>query len=417
MSVHARTVRVVEVTTPDAFGSSAAETLHAIRAAVSAVLSSIGGMERAVDVATRLDLDRTLAWKIWQVGQGEGPLPSPAHIPGQQGFTLFLEAARRLCDDPAAIQRAHEAFEAFSAFTKRHAGDRAKVDSMLGGLTDQGRERLELALRRDGYRANTHFLGVSAACIYQLDVLIPPQSGQMPDVVRVRGHYGLQWIRPNVSWLLSRSTLVHEDGPTGMLSRQPVGNESDFPLLVDFCSSPTPTLHRRVVGGVTTEDELVNDRVGATSAIDAVTAERMTHMPGRPVESDAVTMSVMTPCERLVFDVLIPPMLDANKPDLRVFSTLQSTYPYIRGEHFHRIPVLEDFHDLGTLGAASSLRFTPAPEVPDHDRLVRWLAGRLGDQMQGSRVWRVRMKYPPVPSCLFAAYRLGGASKARERHE
>jgi hypothetical protein len=407
MPTRTRSTPLVKIDRPD-FGTSAADTLRSLRTATASLLTGLGGVDRAVDVANRLGLDRSLAWKIWQVAQGPGPLPAPAHIPGQQGFALFLSAAARAGADKVALERAREAFEAFGAFTQIHAGDRATVDSMLGALTDQGRSRLELSLRRDGFRSNAHFLGLSASAVYQADFLIPTGSEWMPDIVRVRGHFGLQWIRPNVTWVVARSTLVHADGPTSDLQRRPLVPDpvSGSTLLPEFSSTPTPNVHRRVIGGVTVEDELVRDRVGATGAIDVVTGERISHMPRRDVPTDAVTLAVMTPCERLVYDVIAPSTFLPTTPALRVHSTVQTELPYLRGENFNTIPVFEEFQDMGPVGPDASGSWPVAAEVPRHDRLLEWLGRQLGPSLRGCRLWRLRMKYPPVPSCLAAEYQL-----------
>lgn len=412
MAIRSRSATPVRLPGESDFDASALSTLQSLRAAVSAVFSEVAGLDRAVDVATQLGLDRSLAWKLWQVGQGGGSVPSPAHIPGRQGFATFLAAAARGGAGPASIEAAQAAFEGFNRFTRTHAGDRATAHSMLGGLTDQGRERMEMALRRDGFRASAHFLGLAVEAVYQADVLLRPEPGRLPDVVRLRGHFGLSWIRRNVSWVVSRSTRVTPEGPTDQVRREPLEPGDGSALVPAFCSDPTPTLRRRVVAGVTVEDELVRGRVGATGAVDVVTAERIGHMPraggsgAGAGTTDAVTMALMTPCERACYDVIAPRGLIPRCPSLRVHSTVQTELPYLRGEDFNTIPVLERFEQVGELGPG---RAPGATEVPRHAEMLAWLAERLGEGADGPTdwtIWRVRMRHPPVPSCLAATYQL-----------
>lgn len=397
---------------PGRFAAEATSTLCELRRATAGVLNALGGLDRAVRVASRLGLDRSLAWKLWKVAQGPGACPSVAHIPGRQGFRRFIDAAQAAGVPRDRIRAAREAFERYTLLAATHAGDRAASDTLLGALSHEGRRRHELAIRRDGFRANAAFLGVQAAAMYQLDVLLPRDASESPDVIRVRGHFGLMRSRENVPWLLTRSTLVNADGPSPRLARVALktrpypdrarSDDGGLPVLLpEFSSHPLPPVRRRVVAGVTVEDELLPGPVGRTGAVDVVTGERVMQMPRRRAQQDAVTMSVTTPCERLCYDVAAPADLFAAEPSLRVHSTVQSEHPYLRGPEFCTIPVIESLEALGPARAAP-----PTPEVPRHAELLDWTL-HLADQPADSLLlWRVRMRFPPVPSCVAVTYRL-----------
>jgi hypothetical protein len=394
----------------EAFGDAAIAVLRDLRRSTAGVLTACSGMERPVDVSTRLGLDRSLAWKIWQVAAGAGPCPSAAHIPGRQGFERFLESASKAGVDEGTIHVARDAFRAFQKLTTVHAGDRASVDIMLGTLTDEGRTRLEMALRRDGFRANAHFLGAQVGALYQMDVVLPPRSGFMPDVARVRGHFGLRRNRAGASLLIARTTLVSAEGANPAPRRVPltaiaptIGSHDALPaLLQDFCSRPTPGVTRRTIQGVTVEDELVPGEVGQLGALDVVTGELMAEMRERPVDKQAVTMLVPLPSERLCYDVLLPRafVFDAA-PAARVHSTMQTDLPYLRREDFDAIPVPEHLEALGSAATAP-----PSPDIPHHPEMLAWVLKTLGRNAAEFDLYRLRMRFPPAPSCVGVAYSL-----------
>jgi hypothetical protein len=392
----------------DSFSEEAQSSLRALRQATAEVLSMCVGIERAIDVSTRLGLDRSLAWKVWQVAQGAGECPSPAHIPGALGFDRFLTAAQKSGVAPSRIEHAREAFAKYRQVAADFAGDRATADIMFGALTEEGRSRFETALRRDAFRANAHFLGAHAATVFQVDAILP-RAGYLPDVARVRGLIGLTRVRANVPWLVARTTLVHADGPSQELVRTPLragapqdGEDGLGFLLPQFCSSPLPQLHRRLVQGITAEDEVLPGPVGQMHAVNVVTGELHTHMPRR-VEGqggrDAVILPVTTPCERLVFDVIAPKGL-LREVEFKVHSTVHTDLPYSRGPEYARIPVPESIQDLGSLSSAP-----PAPEVTGHADLIAWLLRRLDQDARELNLWRVRMRFPPVPSAATISYR------------
>lgn len=393
----------------EAFGDAAIAVLRDLRRNTAGVLTACSGMERPVDVSNRLGLDRSLAWKIWQVAAGAGPCPSAAHIPGRQGYERFLESATKAGVDEGMIHLARDSFRAFQRLTSVHAGDRASVDIMLGTLTDEGRTRLELALRRDGFRANAHFLGAQVGALYQMDVVLPPRPGFMPDIARVRGHFGLRRNRPSASLLIARTTMVSSTGASPAPRRVPLtsiahatpSHDALPALLAEFCSRPTPGVTRRTIQGITVEDELQAGEVGQLGAIDVVTGELVTDMPERPVDKQAVTMLVSLPSERLCYDVLLPRgFVYDMQPAARVHSMMQTDLPYLRREDFDAIPVPEHLEALGSAATAP-----PSPDIPRHPDMLAWVLKTLGRSAEEFQLFRLRMRFPPAPSCVGVAFR------------
>ncbi len=387
------------------FEHQAHDVLRTLRRCVSEIISSIGGVGRAVDLSEKLGLDATLGWKVWRIAHGNDTLPSAKHIPGRQAMQRFLDAARVAGTSEEAVERAMQAFMKFQRLARQHAGDRASADIILSSMTAEGRRRIDGELRRDAFRANTHFLGVRAACLYQGDIILPAPRGYMAEVVRLRGMMGLARTRAGSRWVLSRSTLVREDGPSVKLQRRPLEGPMAGPgLLTSFCSQPLPEISRRVVQGVTTEDELGPAEVGRSGAVDIVTGERIFDMPFHPAKEDAVTMSVNTPCESLYYDVMIHPAAVAGLPPRFAFHTL------VHGGLAHQsildrdiVPIPETLEYLGSARSAASV-----PAMPRYAAMLDWVFSKIGRDSDALELYRIHMKFPPLPGCLAVTYRCRG---------
>lgn len=385
------------------FESEAPATLRALRRCVGQLIGALpgGGVHRAVNLSERLALDSTLGWKVWRIGFGEGQFPSPKHIPGRAGMMRFLEAAAAAGVPDKLIEETREAFSKFQKLATSHADDRAGADILLATMTEEGRKRLEHALRRDAFRGNTHFLGVRASCLYQLDIVLPGPDGYMPEVMRVRSLLGLTRTRPGARWLIGRSTLIREDGPSKQLVRTPLDGPADGPgLLTDFCSVPTPSIVRRTVNGVTTEDELGPSGIGRGGAVDIVLGEHISHMPFVATTEDAVTMMVNTPAERLCYDVLLHEDAVAQSPlRFAVHTTIHGGLAGGAALDRDKIPVPEHLEALGRANTAPT-----DPNVQHHAALIEWVTRKANIDLSKLWVFRVVMKFPPIPTVLAVTY-------------
>lgn len=396
------------------FSESARDALLNLRRAVADVLATFPSLDRPVRLAERLGLDTSLAWKIWKVALGDGAVPAASHLPGSAAFERFIAAAEQAGAPRSRTHQAAAAYATLNELLEAHAGDRASGVIMLGFLSEAGRTRTELAMRRAAFRANAHFLGVQARTLYQLDVLARPRgdrAGATPMVVRLRAHFGLTRTRAGVAWMLGRSTQVQPAGPTQVRRRPLTGTTGAHPdespwLVRAFSSSPVPTVLRRTVAGVTTEDELAPGPVGQTGAVDVVLGELIDERPAPSGPVDAMTMCVSTPAEGLCYDVMIEDGLIDGDVRSRVHSTVHGDLPYLRGDHCDVIPTLEAFRLLGPAATVQS-----PVEVPRFREMLSWVLGAAGVNVDRLRAWRLQMKLPPVPSRAAAVFTLAGQTR------
>lgn len=383
--------------------------LHELRRTLGLLLGEVGPTHRAVDLAEVMSLNRSLAWKIWRVAQGPDELPSPKHIPGRAAMESFLRATQSRGASRTTLDAVRRAYDDFESLSKRHGGDRASADILLGGFTGEGRSRMEIQLRRDAFRANSHILGVRMRTRHQLDILAPSPDGHMPLQARVRGCYGLQRTRADARWVLSRSYVIQRSGTTSNYRRTPLApdlpvldGQSPVPILPAFCSPTNLPLLRHEGSNDTVVDELGPSPIGASGAADIVTGELLSDIPHDNVRQDAMAINVRTPSERLCYEICIHrDILRGTTPTLDVYTTLNALTPQDQPDPRDRVPISEQLRALGRADLSP-----PAVEVPRHAELVAWTFDRLGWQSSDFLVFRFSMRFPPIPILIWARYQV-----------
>jgi hypothetical protein len=112
------------------------------------------------------------------------------------------------------------------------------------------------------------------------------------------------------------------------------------------------------------------------------------------------TCNANTPVETLYHDVYVHRDLNFPLPKLLLYSRMPGgpTYPY-DGRH-GQLPVTEDITDLG------SPPDTMVPGLPRYGRMVSYATERLGWPLRDFRGFRLRLRYPPVPSMVLFRFDL-----------
>lgn len=384
----------------------AVDVLGGLRRALAELIGSLPSRPRkASDLADDLGIDRNLGWKVWRASQSRESIPSPKHLPGRSGVDIFLAAAAKAGAPDTLISDVRTGYERFEQFSSIHGGDRASTEIVLSGMTNEGRRRLEMTLRRAAFRANSHFLGTQARTLYRMDIVLPPVPGFMPDTATIRGIFGLWRTRANKPLVIAHSGLIQQRTMkvTSQYQRSPLDSSlgpTDYPFLHDFCSSPLPHINRQVTAdGATIEDELATGPVGRSAAVDIVTAELLRRMPIDTARRGAL-MTIRTPAERMCFDLLLHKSAwDGVVPRVRAHTTVHGEYTAARDDLRDEIPLLETIECLG-----SADRLMPVPEVPRQADITRRAFALLHADPSEFTGFRIRLKFPPLPVCIAMDY-------------
>jgi hypothetical protein len=381
-----------------------------VRNAFAALIAAVPGpVRRASDLRSALGIDGQLAWKVFKVVYVKDPFAAAGHLPGSAAVDKFLKAAARHSLPPERIRSARDAMDDFERLVRVHARNRRALDVMLSGFARDSRSGLEASHRAAAFRGNSYMVGVQARVQLKTFML---QCGSEPDrvdVAGIRGFIGLRRLRPNTSWVISRSWAWDDDGHTRPgLKREPIEPESvavengcAVPLLRDYCSKPLPRFRRVVRPPNVSEDELVEGPVGETGAVTCLTAEVMRNAIRRfPEERNRVvgaTVDMRTPCEALLLDLFVRHDLYGRlDPELIVYSELAGGLPFpAGGRNRPRVPVSETVEHLGRGSSGAH-----TPDVPRYAEMVRYVFKRLGWDEKLFDLYRVRMEYPFIPTSI-----------------
>jgi hypothetical protein len=389
--------------TPDAgsFEAEAAQVVAEIRELFAAVIESgVGRVRTAQEVSDGFKIQRKLGWQISKVAYGPDPLQAAHHIPTPRGLETWLRAAGAMNVGEDLLGSVREASGRFERLIEVHCEDRDKLGIMLGVVGKSVDARAEARLRRYAFQGNSYIFGVRAKTMLSLTILAPSRRKHYLDVARVQGLLGFVRNRADVQWLIAQTAAYSGAGRAALTpDREPLdpstaGANQGVPLIGAYCSTPTPPVQRRPGGDGIVFDELLPGPVGQTAELDIVTGEVLRAIAPAHATHDGEVAdfgpAVRTPSESLVCDLMVHRDLFGEvERTLRVYSQLFSP---VSREKRDELVVSERIASLG-----AGLGRVHTPDVPRYARLAQDTMSGLGWDPDAFDVYRVHMKYPPVP--------------------
>ncbi|MFN7020908.1 MAG: hypothetical protein ACK4WH_06225 [Phycisphaerales bacterium] len=356
------------------------------------------------EISRRFGLDKTLTWRIARVVRAKDPWEAVPHIPRRPSIGIFTRAMARHGAPPDLIASVHDALNQFERCVEVHSGDRETLEMMLGfqprGTTAK---RME-AFRKAGFQANSAIWGVRARLQIGVQVMAPSMAdpGSL-SLSTVCGLVDFRRLRPDVPWTIAAPSrwdeLQSEQGMVGPLPIDLSLSPHDPPLLADFCSSPLPKMKAVKESRDLTRYMLTEGPVGNTAAASVIfgwryprSASKFQSYPGEEGEHGVV---LSTPVELLIQDLYIHRSLDfAFNPEGVVYSQLPGgpRYPE-HGRQASQLPVASEVVDLG-----ESPPDTTSPEMHRFGEMVEAACHASGYPLDEFRGYRLRIKYPPIPS-------------------
>jgi hypothetical protein len=394
------------------FADEARRAVHQLRGALHDVVGHLSAdrIMRPSQLATALDLDSRLAWKISKVIGVQDPFAASQFIPGRTGIRIFVRAARRHKVPEAVVDAVDAAFRNFRQVLNSQAGDRQTFNAMLAGHVTGSEARADLEHRRGAFQHLSYIWGVQART--HLTSFIVRPSEQRPgyyDSVTFHGFIDLRWIRPKVSWRLRRMCTIDDCGNIRTdfqrqpLSSSPEAEATGVPFLREFCSEALPKLRRPDEPYADTAYQLVEGSVGNAGQLTCLLAEIARGVePYTRSENYARVVfaaSPRTPVETLIFDLIVQRgMLGRLSPTAHMFGDLFDrgfNDPPLEAD---RLPLVEQVEYLGAGADALS-----TPEVPRYPEMARFAFDRVGWPESEFDVYRLRIAYPPIPATVWLA--------------
>jgi len=366
-----------------------------------------GGSPRAHEVADAFKVHRKLGWQLWNVAYGEEPLLSLQYMPSAHGIRVWHQAAANCGVADDLLAGLLETATRFEELVSTHAQDRDQFEMMLGACEAQRDEQTDERWRKQSFMGNSYVWGVRAKTYFTLLMLHPSARNGFFDMARVHGLLGLVRTRPNVRWPFAQSVVYSAEDERHPMRAPLLESEATratgVPLLEPFCSQPLPAVQRRVGQMGMLEDELLPGAMGETGESTIFTGEALREVaPIYQTEPDENAMfgtGVRTPSALLIYDHLVHHALfPETERRLRVYSELIS--PVTRDER-DLLPVPEKVEHLGRGG-----RRLRTAEVPRYQEMMDVICERLGWKLEDFEHYRVRMRYPPMPTAVMVEHDL-----------
>ena len=361
---------------------------------------------RGIDLVSKLSVDLKLAWKITRISKANDPFECVRYLPGQSGWDIFCDAAEKIGTAKALVAAARQSFAKVKDAGLAWGGDARGFELLAAGLARIGDPRVGLEHRKNHFTSGSYVWGIRAKSLIRLDVIHPASDGRNIEMATVRGFVDVERLRADAPWYLEVPFCVDDlaSGPMDVRF-EPIdladrGRGAPF-LLKRFCSDGVPTFEapkrERVPRVVELPIGSVGVECGFTLFHGAVCRGTIPMYRTPENEFASLMMKIQTPCERIVFDVLLHKDLIIGDfpPTGSMFSVLDGWRGQFSHQNRDRIPIDYEIKEVKSGKRAVGYEgFGRMEEL--HDSTL----ARGGWDRKVFRHFRAEIAYPPVPSTM-----------------
>lgn len=393
------------------FEVHAVRVMADLRRAFLGVIEGLpGGAARAADLERALGVSRTLGWQIHRIATASDPLEAGLRVPGTAAVRQALRGARSAGVADDRIARANAAMTEFEALVKRHAGDRATFETMIGSLAGGEVEAIDLKTRRQAFRVHSQIWGVQVKTYLSCGVLMPGASSDLMDLAFVCGMRDVRRLRPGVPLPVMGQRITDNCGDRLPPSIGPgeALSESGGPMLLrEYCSQPLPELETLVDDGTMTtllRDAPLGNAGARTVYLASISRGLRWNMPADAPNHHIAFAMISKPMEMLVLDVLVHRnMFGELSPNAKVYGSLDhlgETDPYaFRPDE--TLPILPSMRayapGLGAIGT---------PHIPRYREMIDAVLARLGWDPEAFDLYRCTLEYPLLSTTVQVRFNL-----------
>jgi hypothetical protein len=361
------------------------------------------------DIATRLKVDKNIAWKLSHVVDAAEMPAAVGYVPGPSGLKILLTKAEQAGAPADALADLRSAVDEFEDMVQTHTGDRATLELVLANLGRDGSDHAERS-RKKAYEGNSGVWGVQSRVRTTTHFVAPnADNPDLLDVAMIGGLVDFMRLRPSQSWPLFHDRAYHDDGTPIRVNSEPVepGGNPEVPLLIEgFCAGNVPEIRplRDERGVVYMLGEGPIGKQGRFSVfygrIDRAAVPR--YRTERDTKGELFSV-ISAPVEHLLFDLIVHrELVEAFAPEVLVFSRLNS---HVDGHINAMVPSLVPVHEtVNWIGSGPPVCATPL--VPRYHELVERAFKRAGWSARDFGGYRLVMKYPPLPSTVVLRFNL-----------
>ncbi len=361
---------------------------------------------RGIDLVSKLSVDLKLAWKITRISKANDPFECVRYLPGQSGWDIFCDAAEKIGTAKALVAAARQSFAKVKDAGLAWGGDARGFELLAAGLARIGDPRVGLEHRKNHFTSGSYVWGIRAKSLIRLDVIHPASDGRNIEMATVRGFVDVERLRADAPWYLEVPFCVDDlaSGPMDVRF-EPIDLADRGPgapfLLKRFCSDGVPTFEapkrERVPRVVELPIGSVGVECGFTLFHGAVCRGTIPMHRTPENEFASLMMKIQTPCERIVFDVLLHRDLVVGDvlPTGSMFSVLDGWRGQFSHQNRDRIPIDYEIKEVKHGKRAVGYEgFGRMEEL--HDSTL----ARGGWDRKLFRHFRAETAYPPVPSTM-----------------
>ncbi|MGP1273296.1 MAG: hypothetical protein ACTS22_08170 [Phycisphaerales bacterium] len=370
-----------------------------LQRALIELLAPVDAELRAMTVARRLKIDKSLASKAVRCAKLPNPLVVVHEAPAAAGLGIVADAADRFGSPEAAVRRLREASSKLTRAIDAFPGGREGMDTALSAEIPELRRVSDKRARRSMFRAMSKLTGFEVDTFYVAYWYMASESApDLCDNAWVSWTRGLRRYRSAGKILVGgiNSSASADDPVRYAMDGDPIADDPLRMVLPEFSTASGDVLSmyrgNRMLGLILEEGspplgEPVNVAQGTWS-------ERIAPryaMPGKSWEYLRVT--TRRPTRVLVADLVLGPGV---YPEVTpVVSSRLSGIPFppsTEGPEASPFDLAEQDYELWAVDPIK--RGLHCPDAPGLDDLITKVHTQRGWNLADCRVWRLRIEYP-----------------------
>lgn len=360
--------------------------------------------------AREFGFDKSIGWKIYQIGFGNDFVTALSAIPGSRGWEIVLGKfanARVAPEQIALIDSALKDFE--KQLADRHI-DRGMLSGMAAAVDDTEESRRQmLRLRKQASDAMAVILGVHVNARVGCYMLAPSNVSGMVDLAAASVIVGLERRRPGPAWELFRPIHSYDANlkPIGG-SKSVLAPGSRAPMVEDLSSANISEAEIAMRDDAPGQFDFIGRAPTRHEPLTVCFAEFANAVgPARKRGNDTVAemaMPITKPTSVAVLDILLHrDLARSSDPGAALYAS---------GAAVQRTPTARERLRLSLETSPSRPASLHVPEVSGsanerYYELVRRMAENKSWDLAKFDCFRITVPHPPVPCTVMMSWELG----------